>query len=437
MFFFWCWFRFLRKIVLDEKSDTSEDRDNKQNVSSSHLSHSQLQHNHGSHSKQRDTAPSATGSKISDNTDSRGLSQNSIQLSTLIAPDPPVPINFVRFSDSGNRLLYCNQNGKIQIYNFNKTQKSSSKSSQSKNSNHTRYIPQLIDTLRIEKGVSVVDILIGTSMNEIKVWNVNYKQYQKGLVSFAKYNCRKICCLAVSPAQSEHNFVVCCKNEYMGNNNDNSATNKRLESMLYLYSVNMNKYSLILKSNALTKYEITTMIFNHNGNILITGCNDGVIRIFDVNQGFPVLMHWEAHDKAIISLHLCSDANSVLSFAKDYCVRHWALLPPNVCQKNWVLNQELMEDGPLSNDGKKNNNSNKPIKSSRQNENVLCLALGPDNYFAVSNGRDSHGKYTVMLQHVCAMYNSVGTLCVVCLVLRWIKSFFVFFFLLCVFCVTD
>ena len=450
-------FRFLRKIVSDEHSSDEKQQSQQSKESQNVTNESDARKKTGNEKipelermkqKEDEREEQQAESRNIPNTEASNnnsldeekmeLKQSSIQLRTLIAPDPLIPIDFVRFNDFGTKFLYCNQMGKIAVYSCNSNG----------NSNISSYfIPQLMQTIYIDSNINVVGIewdclrsneetiLVALSSHEIYVYNAsnvsnninnsnNSKsqtdEYQSK-ISFAKNNCKEIDCLAVSKssthAQCEHNFVVSCSNEkgesalylfgYLssGNSTGSNASKSSSKKGKNLNkddknntknSKNITKYGLQFESD-LKKYKITAMTFNHNGNILITGSNDGFIRIFNVTTKFPELNNWEAHNKAIISLHLCNDANSVLSFSNDYCVRHWTLMPKNVCKKKWVLKTDLNDS-----DSKSKKDTSLANKMDDMDKNgMLCLALGPENYFAVSTAKNNNGKYAAMLYNVC------------------------------------
>jgi len=69
---------------------------------------------------------------------------------------------------------------------------------------------------------------------------------------------------------------------------------------------------------------IHTMEFNHNGSCLITGADDGHIRLFDVKQKQPV-MSWAAHLQGVDCLHWKQDETSVFTVGGDHVVAEWSL----------------------------------------------------------------------------------------------------------------
>lgn len=62
--------------------------------------------------------------------------------------------------------------------------------------------------------------------------------------------------------------------------------------------------------------------FNHNGNLLVTGAADGVIRLFDMQQ-HQCAMSWEAHRGEVYSVDFSYDENAVYSIGEDGKFIQW------------------------------------------------------------------------------------------------------------------
>ncbi|CAN2387191.1 phosphatidylinositol 3-kinase regulator activity, partial [Pristimantis euphronides] len=62
--------------------------------------------------------------------------------------------------------------------------------------------------------------------------------------------------------------------------------------------------------------------FNHNGNLLVTGAADGVIRLFDMQQ-HQCAMSWEAHKGEVYSVDFSYDENAVYSIGEDGKFIQW------------------------------------------------------------------------------------------------------------------
>ncbi|XP_070370058.1 WD repeat-containing protein 91 isoform X3 [Equus asinus] len=61
---------------------------------------------------------------------------------------------------------------------------------------------------------------------------------------------------------------------------------------------------------------INCTAFNHNGNLLVTGAADGVIRLFDMQQ-HECAMSWRAHCGEVYSVEFSYDENTVYSIGED------------------------------------------------------------------------------------------------------------------------
>ncbi|XP_054844564.1 WD repeat-containing protein 91 isoform X2 [Eublepharis macularius] len=67
---------------------------------------------------------------------------------------------------------------------------------------------------------------------------------------------------------------------------------------------------------------INCTAFNHNGNLLVTGAADGIIRLFDMQQ-HECAMSWEAHDGEVYSVEFSYDENAVYSIGGDGKFIQW------------------------------------------------------------------------------------------------------------------
>ncbi|XP_075414810.1 WD repeat-containing protein 91 [Tenrec ecaudatus] len=62
--------------------------------------------------------------------------------------------------------------------------------------------------------------------------------------------------------------------------------------------------------------------FNHNGNLLVTGAADGIIRLFDMQQ-HECAMSWKAHSGEVCSVEFSYDENTVYSIGEDGKFIQW------------------------------------------------------------------------------------------------------------------
>ncbi|KAL7376826.1 hypothetical protein ABVT39_016581 [Epinephelus coioides] len=84
---------------------------------------------------------------------------------------------------------------------------------------------------------------------------------------------------------------------------------------------------------------INCTAFNHNGNLLVTGAADGVIRLFDM-QRYESAMSWRAHDGEVYSVEFSYDENTVFSIGEDGKFIQWNIHRCGVKQSEQVLTQD-------------------------------------------------------------------------------------------------
>ncbi|KAJ0057674.1 hypothetical protein NL108_011605, partial [Boleophthalmus pectinirostris] len=84
---------------------------------------------------------------------------------------------------------------------------------------------------------------------------------------------------------------------------------------------------------------INCTAFNHNGNLLVTGAADGVIRLFDM-QRYDCAMSWRAHDGEVYSVEFSYDENTVFSIGEDGKFIQWNIHRCGVRQSEQALSQE-------------------------------------------------------------------------------------------------
>nr|XP_057913246.1 WD repeat-containing protein 91 isoform X2 [Doryrhamphus excisus] len=84
---------------------------------------------------------------------------------------------------------------------------------------------------------------------------------------------------------------------------------------------------------------INCTAFNHNGNLLVTGAADGVIRLFDMQQ-YESAMSWKAHDGEVHSVEFSCDENTVFSIGEDGKFVQWNIHRCGVKQAEQILPQD-------------------------------------------------------------------------------------------------
>ncbi|KAM9820454.1 WD repeat-containing protein 91 [Neosynchiropus ocellatus] len=84
---------------------------------------------------------------------------------------------------------------------------------------------------------------------------------------------------------------------------------------------------------------INCTAFNHNGNLLVTGAADGVIRLFDMQQ-YESAMSWRAHDGEVYSVEFSYDENTVFSIGEDGKFIQWNIHRCGVKQSEQVVTRD-------------------------------------------------------------------------------------------------
>uniref|UniRef100_A0A8C2J8T0 WD repeat-containing protein 91 n=1 Tax=Cyprinus carpio TaxID=7962 RepID=A0A8C2J8T0_CYPCA len=89
---------------------------------------------------------------------------------------------------------------------------------------------------------------------------------------------------------------------------------------------------------------INCTAFNHNGNLLVTGAADGMIRLFDM-QRYESALSWKAHDGEVYSVEFSYDENTVFSIGEDGKFVQWNIHRCGVKQSEYSLSQDAV--GPF------------------------------------------------------------------------------------------
>ncbi|XP_073668613.1 WD repeat-containing protein 91 isoform X1 [Paramisgurnus dabryanus] len=89
---------------------------------------------------------------------------------------------------------------------------------------------------------------------------------------------------------------------------------------------------------------INCTAFNHNGNLLVTGAADGMIRLFDM-QRYESALSWKAHDGEVYSVEFSYDENTVFSIGEDGKFAQWNIHRCGLKQSEYLLSQDAV--GPF------------------------------------------------------------------------------------------
>ena len=99
-----------------------------------------------------------------------------------------------------------------------------------------------------------------------------------------------------------------------------------------------------------TSSPILSCNFNHNGNLLVCGAADGMIRIYDMAE-FQCIMGWQSDGyKPISTVRFSADENTVFSYCEGF-ISQWRLYPMSQCLFSVNVNKQMSD--------RANNNSNK------------------------------------------------------------------------------
>lgn len=89
---------------------------------------------------------------------------------------------------------------------------------------------------------------------------------------------------------------------------------------------------------------INTIRFNHNGTMMVTGGNDGFVRIYDVRSQ-TALMSWRAHEGEVTSVHFSGNETTILSAGSDNRVHQWSAHKTGKVMQTFQL-PPYEDDGP-------------------------------------------------------------------------------------------
>lgn len=88
---------------------------------------------------------------------------------------------------------------------------------------------------------------------------------------------------------------------------------------------------------------INCCCFNHNGQVLLTGGVDGVVRIFDVQQQ-RCISQWDAHVGEIRGIQYNSNFTSFYSVGTDNKLIEWSMMGTNKKLRDLPIHQGVVPD---------------------------------------------------------------------------------------------
>ncbi|XP_023724016.1 WD repeat-containing protein 91 isoform X2 [Cryptotermes secundus] len=86
---------------------------------------------------------------------------------------------------------------------------------------------------------------------------------------------------------------------------------------LLLFDIKTKKLEMSLTLDCAQSATVATCCtFNHNGQLLVTGCNDGVVRIFDLRRS-ECIDSWTAHQGETLAIQLTADFTACYTLGSD------------------------------------------------------------------------------------------------------------------------
>ena len=155
-------------------------------------------------------------------------------------------------------------------------------------------------------------VLFGTGNAKVKIYDILKKQSVHEIDVPA--TCPRVLDIVSSPV--DELFVTACA----GKNHDSLEGGKGVLEAWSMQTGQRIKTFMIEASRTQTN----SLMFNHNGNMLVTGGADGMIRVFDM-QTSQALMGWPAHEGQVSCVRFSADETSVFSCGLDGKIIQWSL----------------------------------------------------------------------------------------------------------------
>jgi WD40 repeat protein len=154
-------------------------------------------------------------------------------------------------------------------------------------------------------------LLSGTNNGKIKVWNVEMSKCVSEATIDAEYH--NICDVVSCPNNSYYCIASCA--------NDSAESSVGGKGVVLGYNLKHMKVDNRFPLDP--DIAITNILFNHNGTMLLTAANDGMIRIYDVNTQTPI-MKWRAHNGCVTSVQFSRNETTILSTGTDNRIVQWS-----------------------------------------------------------------------------------------------------------------
>ncbi|XP_060135713.1 WD repeat-containing protein 91 isoform X1 [Zootoca vivipara] len=262
------------------------------------------------HAEQAETLTKAFGSSI----DAGGIRQEQpfIVLSQEEYGEHHSSIMHCRVDCSGRRVASLDVDGVIKVWSFNPIMQTKA-SSISKSPLLSLEWATKRDRL----------LLLGSGVGTVRLYDTEAK---KNLCEISiDEDMPRILSLACSPSGAS--FVCSAAASGLGNQLDHGAQDSGGKGMnqvpgkLLLWDTKTMKQQLQFSLEP-EPIAINCTAFNHNGNLLVTGAADGIIRLFDMQQ-HECAISWKAHDGEVYSVEFSYDENAVYSIGEDGKFIQW------------------------------------------------------------------------------------------------------------------
>ncbi|KAM6985921.1 WD repeat-containing protein 91 [Aplochiton taeniatus] len=180
-------------------------------------------------------------------------------------------------------------------------------------------------------------LLLGSGVGTVRLYDTDAKKnlYEMSIDETHP----RILSLACSPSGTS---VVCSAAAHSARSGSVTETMPRLpvpvSGQLLLWDTKTVKQQLQFSLEP-GPVAINCTAFNHNGNLLVTGAADGVIRLFDM-QRYESVMSWRAHNGEVYSVEFSYDENTVFSVGEDGKFVQWNIHRCGVKQSEQPLPQD-------------------------------------------------------------------------------------------------
>ncbi|XP_039606355.1 WD repeat-containing protein 91 isoform X2 [Polypterus senegalus] len=173
-------------------------------------------------------------------------------------------------------------------------------------------------------------LLLGSGVGTVRLYDTEAKKNLCEMIIDDIHP--RILSLAWSPSGTS---FVCSAAAHSPRSSDNISGLGPAQGRLLLWDTKTVKqqlqFSLVPEPVA-----INCTAFNHNGNLLVTGAADGIIRLFDM-QRYESVMSWKAHEGEVYSVEFSYDENTVFSIGEDGKFIQWNIHRSGVKQSEYVL----------------------------------------------------------------------------------------------------